>query len=295
MVPGNQQWTDSNGQLKTNSFLYRKGKQKSIGYIPPANYFEILAQNKGLNMCDVCGAPEEYLGRPADHPEAEPIYLMTRLLYAYKKSFEKVNQEWKIEWGYLCESCINSKPQTKIIDNNKNNILPGKLQDKTFDNYKTGNTKYIKDITKILIDKKNILFMGKNESGKTHLASAALNYLVNTGLYKSWDVLFTMTETMISNIQESVFDKELSLNEDFYKKVPLLVIDELSQFRTSSDSPMEKLTSVIIERENAKLQTICTTDLEPEDASKFFGNRLWVRLKRMELIPVKKEEQFYGK
>lgn len=249
----------------------------------------------GLNHCDICGIPHQYLGKPKNHPEAEPIYLLEREFYLCKKSIEKTADGWKVDWVYICESCIKTKPQTKIIDNNKNNTLPGKLQDKTFDNYKTGNTKFVKNIIEKVIDKKSILFMGQNESGKTHLASASLNYLVNTGLYKSWDVLFTMAETMIQNIQEANFDKDLSLNEDFYKKVPLLVIDELSQFRTSSDSPMEKLTSVIIERENAKLQTICTTDLKPEDALKFFGNRLWVRLKRMELVPVKKEDQFYGK
>jgi len=108
-----------------------------------------------------------------------------------------------------------------------------------------------------------ILFMGEPGCGKTHLASAIVNYRYQAGK----PALFVVVSDFLDHLR-STFSPESKISYDqLFEKVktaPLLVLDDLGE-QISTPWVKEKLYQVINYRYNAKLPTVITTRYAPDE------------------------------
>jgi len=109
---------------------------------------------------------------------------------------------------------------------------------------------------------KNIVFIGKPGTGKTHLSIA----LGVKALTLGYSVLFTSLWNMISTLQQSRADLTYKKKIDDYCKPDLLIIDELG-YRTMNNTTVEDFFEIISKRHEQK-STIITTNRKLVDWDK---------------------------
>ena len=109
---------------------------------------------------------------------------------------------------------------------------------------------------------KNIEFIGKPGTGKTHLSIA----LGVKALTLGYSVLFTSLWNMISTLQQSRADLTYKKKIDDYCKPDLLIIDELG-YRTMNNTTVEDFFEIISKRHEQK-STIITTNRKLVDWDK---------------------------
>lgn len=126
---------------------------------------------------------------------------------------------------------------------------------------------------------RGLLLLGQVGSGKTHLAAAAVNYLLER---ERRNLLFTGATDFFEELKSSFDADEESKSKAWrlqqkVKKVPFLVIDDLGS-HNFSDWARSVLFTILNYRLNEMQTTIITTNLNSEQLRENLGNRLMSRL-----------------
>ena len=229
--------------------------------------------HKELKKCEFC------------HKELTPIGLD---YYYYNISADSIKyercdcSEAQAYWKKKDEEEYQNKKKNhyKEIINNiyKQNYIGKKFQEKKFENFKTSsvNEKEIniaKNYTqKCLTQKqdKGLIISGEFGVGKTHLAAAIANELVENGMI----VLMGRLTTLLDIIKETFRDNNKSESEliDLYSNVDMLVIDDLGTEKISQWA-LEKLYTIIENRNENKLPIIITTRFNKQGLVERFKNQ----------------------
>lgn len=117
-----------------------------------------------------------------------------------------------------------------------------------------------------------LVLFGNNGSGKTHLAAAIANALLD----RHWPVLFASVPDLLDHLRSTFGpNSEIAYDMRFetIRDVPLLVLDDLG---TENTTPWarEKLYQIINHRYNSRLSTVITSNRNPEDIEKRILSRM---------------------
>lgn len=171
--------------------------------------------------------------------------------YWKRKDFEKEQAEKREKY----RNCINNLY--------KENYIGKGFQDYNFQNFiEDGNSKEVliaKDYTERCIQKsqKNgLIITGELSSGKTHLAAAIANKLIEVGQI----VIMSRLNSMLDVIKDSFNNNSKSEKEyvELFSNVEMLVIDDLGTEKISNWA-LEKLYVILTNRSENKLPFIITT------------------------------------
>ena len=121
---------------------------------------------------------------------------------------------------------------------------------------------------------KGLVFYGSYGTGKTHLASAIANELIN----KRIPVLNMKMLDMIKYIKDS-FDESFSPLDDF-REAKVLIIDDLGK-ESQRYWASSQVYSIIDYRYSHRLPTIITTNLHSDKFKEIYGGAMVDRLKEM--------------
>lgn len=107
----------------------------------------------------------------------------------------------------------------------------------------------------------SLIIMGKSEVGKTHLAAAIANKLIENNKI----VLIDRLTNLLDGIRETYENNTKSENEliELYSNVDMLIIDELGTEKISNWA-LEKLYTIIQNRYENRLPIIITTRFNKE-------------------------------
>lgn len=184
-------------------------------------------------------------------------------------------------------NCSKSKEYWKEIDNKvyeqqkrnrirdiintiyKQNYIGRKLQEMNLANfYFDSSNKYVLDVVNDYINKNKdtmkpdrLIIMGKSDTGKTHLAAAIANKLIENDK----TVLMERLTNILDRIRETYENNTKSENEliEIYSNVDMLIIDDLGTEKISSWA-LEKLYTIIQNRYENGLPIIITTRFNKE-------------------------------
>ena len=184
-------------------------------------------------------------------------------------------------------NCSKSKEYWKEIDNKvyeqqkrkrirdiintiyKQNYIGRKLQEMNLENfYFDPSNKYVLDVVNDYINKNkdimkpdSLIIMGKSDTGKTHLAAAIANKLIENDK----TVLMERLTNLLDRIRETYENNTKSENEliEIYSNVDMLIIDDLGTEKISSWA-LEKLYTIIQNRYENGLPIIITTRFNKE-------------------------------
>lgn len=121
-----------------------------------------------------------------------------------------------------------------------------------------------------------LILQGVTGCGKTHLASAIINFRYQTGL----SALFIVVPEFLDHLRSTFSpDSRVSYDEMFdkVKTTPFLVLDDFGE-QASTPWAQEKLYQVVSYRYNAQLPTVVTTratldEIEPAISSRFIDHQ----------------------
>lgn len=174
---------------------------------------------------------------------------------------EKDNKEYEMQKRKRLRNIINT-----IY---KKNYFERKLQEKNLENfYFDFSNKYVLDVVKDYINKNketmqadSLIIMGKSEVGKTHLAAAIANKLIENNKI----VLIDRLTNLLDRIRETYENNTKSENEliELYSNVDMLIIDDLGTEKISNWA-LEKLYTIIQNRYENRLPIIITTRFNKE-------------------------------
>ena len=178
--------------------------------------------------------------------------------------------------------CSKSKEYWKEIDNKeyeqqkrkrirniintiyKQNYIGRKLQEMHLENfYFDSSNKYVFDVVNDYINKNkdtmksdSLIIMGKSDTGKTHLAAAIANKLIENDK----TVLMERLTNLLDRIRETYENNTKSENEliEIYSNADMLIIDDLGTEKISNWA-LEKLYTIIQNRYENGLPIIITT------------------------------------
>lgn len=187
--------------------------------------------------------------------------------------------------GELCE-CFQKE---KILENAKKGNITQGLREKTFANFSYhyyDNQEEIKDRVAYLKEmthhmdarhKENFILIGDVGRGKTHLALACANAVLDCGgsvLYYSVSDLLEEIR-MLRYDEDRVSPKEVS---SYFLAPDLLIIDDLGAEAKISDFSLTQLTLIINERNQHDKSWIITTNYSLEELERRYDARLVDRL-----------------
>jgi len=137
----------------------------------------------------------------------------------------------------------------------------------------------------ITVEKPSLFLYGPTDSGKTHLAQAALLELIQRG----FRVHFCSVPGLYAEIRESYNPENSSESEreivQNLKMIEVLALDDLVG-GTEKEYQLAILFEIIDHRTSKEMPTIITTNLQPEDFRRTFGERIYTRVVRQfELAP----------
>lgn len=123
---------------------------------------------------------------------------------------------------------------------------------------------------------KNLLFMGKTGTGKTHISTSIAKVLLEGGYY----VLYDSSQNIITAFENDRFKSGFGPYEptaDKYLECDLLIIDDLGTEFVNQFS-ISCLYNLLNTRSNRGLSTIISTNLEPADLSAKYEDRIYSRI-----------------
>lgn len=121
-----------------------------------------------------------------------------------------------------------------------------------------------------------LLFLGGVGTGKTHLAAAISNVLIERGIPTLFGTFIDHLQKIKDEFNNTTLDTYLSK----MKSTPMLVIDDLGKER-KSDWTQQILFDVINYRYEHMLPTIITSNLNDNDLMNYVGNATASRLNEM--------------
>lgn len=221
------------------------------------NYNEVIHNN--LKKCEFCGKELEPIGFDYLYVNISPDcieYQRCNCSKAQEYWKEKDNQEYEKQKRNRFKSIIN-----RIY---KENYVGRNIQNLNFENfYSNQNNQYAVKVAKDYTNKNKtnmqangLIITGTSGLGKTHLAGAIANRLIEDGKI----VLMGRLTTLLDMIKETFRDNTKSENEliELYSNVDMIIIDDLGTERISSWA-LEKLYTIIQNRFENGLPIIITT------------------------------------
>lgn len=174
--------------------------------------------------------------------------------------------------------------------------IPERFKNATFETYvpKDASQREAKEVMVGLAEgkvKNNVILRGNVGTGKTHLCYALIRNFCEekeytSGNFKGQKYLVSEKACIVS-IKKIIDDirtcwKKSADKYDFeriemYKKIPILVIDEVG-VQYGTDSERTELYDIINTRYEEMLQTVCCSNLEEEEIEECIGLRNWDRI-----------------
>lgn len=177
-------------------------------------------------------------------------------------------------------------PWIKIFKSQEaaNRFLPKNWHEKHFSNMQIEKNSFMENLVKILKERKlddsvGIWFAGATGAGKTYLLASLFNH-ISWYYYHSRNGLHGQVKWWAYVDLISVLREDPNNFEKFCKirEVEFLFIDDLG-ISKGTDFVQEKIYSIFNFRLENELPTFVTTNLNPDDLKKEFGERMTSRIK----------------
>lgn len=171
----------------------------------------------------------------------------------------------------------------RAVDCLKNDSKLGKkFQSKTFENWNTEKFhkayrtcyKYALNFDRLSARGKGLILMGNAGTGKTHLASAIANHLMNELIPVKFGTFISLLDSVKKTFKT---DRDIISS---LTSIPLLVIDDLGKEKYT-DWAKQILFQVVDERYNKELPIIITTNLNLKEMKEGIGEPIVSRLMEM--------------
>ncbi len=226
--------------------------------------------NRKLKKCGFCNKELKPIGFDYLYENVSPEYI----------EYERCNCEGsKQYWAKKDEEDYwkrKNEHYRKIINQlYKDSYMKKNYQNMNFENFnkKLVNNvalKIIEDYTEKCISKKQtngLIITGRSGIGKTHLAAAIANKLIEKGNI----VLIGRLTTLLDKIKETFTNSAMSENEliELYSNIDMIIIDDLGTERVSKWA-LEKLYTIIENRNENRLPIIITTRFDKNILTKRF-------------------------
>ena len=215
--------------------------------------------HKKLKKCEFCGKELEPIGLDYLYVNISPESI------EYQRcTCDKAKEYWNEKEKQDAEEQKRKRFRNMINVIYKQNYVERKYQELNFENFiidlnnknavKMANDYINKNKDKILSN--GLIIMGESGVGKTHLAAAIANKLIENDKI----VLMGRLTTLLDMIKETFRDNTKSENEliELYSNVDMIIIDDLGTEKISSWA-LEKLYTIIQNRFENGLPIIITT------------------------------------
>lgn len=215
--------------------------------------------HKKLKKCEFCGKELEPIGLDYLYVNISPESI------EYQRcTCDKAKEYWNEKDKQDAEEQKRKRFRNMINVIYKQNYVERKYQELNFENFiidlnnknavKMANDYINKNKDKILSN--GLIIMGESGVGKTHLAAAIANKLIENDKI----VLMGRLTTLLDLIKETFRDNAKSENEliELYSNVDMIIIDDLGTEKISSWA-LEKLYTIIQNRFENGLPIIITT------------------------------------
>ena len=215
--------------------------------------------HKKFKKCEFCGKELEPIGLDYLYVNISPESI------EYQRcTCDKAKEYWKEKDKQDAEEQKRKRFRNMIKVIYKQNYVGRKYQELNFENFiidlnnknavKMANDYINKNKDKILSN--GLIIMGESGVGKTHLAAAIANKLIENDKI----VLMGRLTTLLDLIKETFRDNAKSENEliELYSNVDMIIIDDLGTEKISSWA-LEKLYTIIQNRFENGLPIIITT------------------------------------
>ena len=205
---------------------------------------------------------------------------------------------------YTCPDCKDSGflPDTKIcsclkklvvLDNIKNSGMGNLIDEQSFENFNMSvyrndpeafaAMEYAVKVAKAYADGfggrykgKNLLFIGRTGTGKTHISTSIARVIIEKG----FDVLYESAQNIIDSFENDKFRSGYGQYEPTstkYLECDLLRLDDLGT-EFSTQFAVSVIYNLITTRKNKGLSTIISTNLSAEELTKRYDDRIYSRI-----------------
>lgn len=172
--------------------------------------------------------------------------------------------------------------------------MPPRFANKQFDSYRAETDQqkkylenceqYAHDFPQHLKSGDGLMLLGNPGTGKTHLAVATLNYVIQ---HHGEAGLYTTAARMFRRIKDTYKSSEETESQaiDAFASPALLVLDEVG-VSFGSDSELNYLFDIMNERYEQCLPTIIVSNVQPGDLGQWVGDRVVDRLRECSKLMV---------
>jgi len=226
------------------------------------NYNEVI--NNKIKKCEFCGRELEPIGLDYLYVNISPD-----CIEYHRCICNKAQEYWRKKDKQEYEEQKRNRYKAIINRIYKENYVGRNIQNLNFENfYSDQNNQYAlkvaRDFTnknKAKIQANGLIITGKSGVGKTHLAAAIANKLIENDK----TVLMERLTNLLDRIRETYENNTKSENEliEIYSNVDMLIIDDLGTEKISSWA-LEKLYTIIQNRCENGLPIIITTRFNKE-------------------------------
>lgn len=135
-------------------------------------------------------------------------------------------------------------------------------------------------IEALKVGNSNLVFVGANNTGKTHSSMAACRFMMLHGILRRSDDLYMPNALMLEcvdahNILDGwAKDQDAARNVTKYKEVPLLLLDDLGAVAMSSSSALSNIAAIVTYRYNNNLPMVATSNLKSDELNGLYGSTI---------------------